>query len=450
MQAFDLIVIGSGTAGSVVASTCRSAGWTVAVVDSLPFGGTCALRGCDPKKVLVGAADLLDWSRRMNDKLAVKGDLEIDWPELMRFKRTFTDPVPEHTEQSFEQAGIERFHGRAKFIDRSAIEIEGERLQARYFLIATGATPVSLKIPGEKYLIDSTRFLELEQLPKDIIFVGGGFIAMEFAHVAARVGSRVTVLHRGDRILEGFEPDLVSKLADKTTGLGVAIHTATSVEAIEKAANGRLSVLTKQHGVSVSFECDLAVHAAGRVPDLDDLDLDAAGVTREKRGVAVNEYLQSTSNPAVYAGGDAAATDGLPLTPVAGYDGKLIAANLLNGNHLQAEYHLIPSVVFTIPPLASVGLSEQAANQQGLHFRTNYSEIGDWYASRRVAEKTAAYKVLVEEGSERILGAHLLGPAAEETINLFTLAMRFDITVEQLKQVLFAYPTHASDMKYML
>lgn len=450
MQAFDLIVIGSGAVGSGVASTCRSAGWSVAVIDSLPFGGTCDLRGCDPKKVLVGVADLFDWSHRMIDKRTVKGDLKIDWPELMRFKRSFTDPVSKQIEQSFEQVGIQCLHGRAKFIDHSTIEIEGEKYSARYFVIGTGATPSRLTIPGEAYLIDSTQFMTLAQLPKDIIFVGGGFIAMEFAHVAARAGSRVTILHRGERILEGFDPDLVSALAEATVSLGVSIHTATAVEAIEKTANGRFTVHAKQHDVSVSFECDLAVHAAGRVPDLDDLDLDAAGVATEQRGVTVNAYLQSTTNPAVYAGGDAAATEGLPLSPVAGYDGKLIAANLLNGNQLQAEYHLIPSVVFTIPPLACVGLSEHAATQQGLYFRSHYSEIGDWYTSRRVAEKTAAYKVLIEEGTERILGAHLLGPAADETINLFTLAMRFNINAEQLKQVLFAYPTHAADIKKML
>lgn len=450
MQTFDLIVIGSGVAGSIAASTCRSAGWTVAVVDSLPFGGTCALRGCDPKKVLVGAADLLDWSRRMNRQHAVKGALEIGWPELNRFKRTFTDPVPQHKEQSFGQAGIKCLHGRAKFISRTAIEVAGEKFEARHFLIATGATPARLKIPGEAHLIDSTRFMELEQLPKDIVFVGGGFIAMEFAHVAVRAGSQVTVLHRGDRVLESFDPDLVSMLTGATIAGGVPVHTAASVEAIEKAANGRLSIHAKQYGKNVQFECDLAVHAAGRIPDLADLALDMAGVSTEKRGVAVNEYLQSISNPAIYAGGDAAATGGPPLTPVAGYDGKLIAANLLNGNHLRSEYHLIPSVVFTIPPLAAVGLSEQAAHQQGLRFRRNNSAIGDWYSSLRVAEKTAAYKVLVEEGTGRILGAHLLGPAAEETINLFTLAMRFNITAEQLKQVLFAYPSHASDMKFML
>lgn len=450
MQAFDLIVIGSGTTGSVVATACRSAGRTVAMVDSLPFGGTCALRGCDPKKVLVGVADLLDWSRRMDEKQTIKGEMNIDWPELMRYKRTFTDPVPKHMELSFEQAGIKSFHGRAKFIDRTVIEIEGEKLQARYLLIATGATPANLKIPGEAYLIDSTQFLELEQLPKEIVFVGGGYIAMEFAHVAARAGSQVTILHRGERILESFDPDLVARLSEATSGLGIAIHTATSVVAIEKSEHGRLTVVTKQGGENVSFECDLVVHAAGRVPNLDDLDFEAAGIVREKRGVTVNDYLQSTSNPSVYAGGDVAATDGLRLTPVAGQDGKLIAANLLKGNHLKAEYHLIPSVVFTIPPLASVGLTEQEASKQGLHFRSNSGDISGWYSSRRVAEKTAAYKVLIEEGTERILGAHLLGPAAEETINLFTLAMRFNITAKQFDPVLFAYPTHASDMKYML
>jgi len=450
MQAFDLIVIGSGTVGSIVATTCRAAGWTVAVADSLPFGGTCGLRGCAPKKVLVGAADLLDWSRRMGKVHAVSGALKIDWPGLIRFKHSFTDPVPAETEHAFEQAGIRSFHGRAKFIDRNVVEIGNETLKGNHLVIASGAAPAKLNIPGEAYLIDSTRFMDMEALPERIVFVGGGYIAMEFAHLAARAGSRVTVLHRGDRVLEGFDPDLVSRLADSTVGLGVAIHTATTVEAVEKTANDGLKVYARQHGVEVAFECDLAVHAAGRVPDLDDLALEVAGVAREKHGVTVNDYLQSPSNPAVYAGGDAAASGGLPLTPVAGYDGELIAANLLNGNQRRADYRMTPSVVFSIPPLAAVGLSEQAAIEQGLHFRTNMMDIGGWYSSRRVAEQTAVFKVLIEEGSERILGAHLLGPAAEETINLFTLAMRSDINAGQLKQVLFANPTHASDLKYML
>jgi glutathione reductase (NADPH) len=446
---FDLLVVGSGTAGSTVASKCRTAGWTVAVIDSLPFGGTCALRGCNPKKVLVGTAELLDFSRRMQEKHTVKGELAIAWPELIRFKRSFTDPVPKEKEGSFEETGIKSFHGRARFVDDNSLAVAGERLTARFIVVAAGARAASLGIPGEEHLINSTQFLELERLPAEIAFVGGGYIAMEFAHVAVRAGARVTILHRGTRVLEGFDPDLVSSLSHRTQELGVSLHLGTVVEAMEKSGT-KFVLHAKREGKKTSFTCDLAVHAAGRVPDIDDLDLERAHVKREKKGVTVNEYLQSVSNPAIYAAGDAAATFGTPLTPVAGYDGNIVADNLLKGNQVKTEYDAIPTVAFTIPPLASVGISEETAKKSGLSFRKNHAEIDGWYSSRRVAEKTAAFKVLIEEGSDRILGAHLLGPGAEETINLFALAMRKSITAEELKGILFAYPTHASDLQYML
>src|SRR5260370_25380764 len=418
-QRFDVVVIGSGTAGSTVASTCRSAGWSVALVDSLPFGGTCALRGCDPKKVLVGAAELFDFSQRLRATQSVKGTLEIDWPKLINFKRSFTDPVPKQKEQSFQKAGIKGFHGTARFADVRSVEVAGQRLDARFIVIAAGAKPATWHIPGEEHLITSTQLLELQQLPREIVFVGGGYIAMEFAHVATRGGARPTVLHRGERVVERFDPDLVSKLSTRSQELGIVLHTQTAVEALEKSADGFV-VHASQHGEKKSFSCDLAVHAAGRVPDIDDLGLEKGNVERAKNGgVKGNGFLRCASNPAVYAGGDAAATDGLPLTPVAGYDGKVIASNLLEGNRLKAEYEAIPTVVFTVPALASVGLSEDAAKKNGVRFRKNYLDIGGWYSSRRVGERTAAVKVLVDQDSDRILGAHLLGPAAEETINLF-------------------------------
>lgn len=448
-EKFDLLVIGSGTAGSTVASECRAAGWSVGVIDSLPFGGTCALRGCDPKKVLVGTAELLDFSRRLQDEHTVKGKLTIDWPELIRFKRSFTDPVPKEKEHSFGKAGIKSFHGRAKFVNANSLEVAGERLTARFLVVAAGARPASLGIPGEEHLVTSTQFLELERLPAEIAFVGGGYIAMEFAHVAARAGARVTILHRGTRVLERFDPDLVSSLSTRTQELGIALHLRTAVEAIEKSGS-KVVVHARREGKKTSFTCDLAVHAAGRVPDIDDLGLEKAHIQSEKKGIKVNDYLQSVSNPAIYAGGDAAATNGMPLTPVAGYDGEVIAANVLKGNQEKAEYDAIPTVVFTIPPMAAVGMSEETAKKNGVRFRKNHAEMGGWYSSRRVAEKTAAFKVLIEEGSDRILGAHLLGPGAEETINLFALAMRKNIKTEELKGILFAYPTHASDVQYML
>jgi glutathione reductase (NADPH) len=449
LQSFNLVVIGSGTAASVVASTCRSAGWSVAIIDSQPFGGTCALRGCDPKKVLVGAAELVDWSRRMQSNGVDCSEASISWRQLIHFKRSFTDPVPRRKEESFEKMGVHAFHGRAHFVGPKTVEVKGDVLDGDHIVIAAGAKPAELRITGEQNLINSTQFLNLEELPKKIVFVGGGYIAMEFAHVAVRAGAQVTVLHRGNRVLKGFDADLVELLVHRTRELGVIIHTDTAVEAVEQTSHSFI-VHAKQQGRSISFDCDLAVHAAGRVPDIDDLNLEALHVQREKKGVIVNGYLQSVSNPAVYAGGDAAASGGLPLTPVAGYDGKVIAANLLGGNHVRTEYDNIPTVVFTVPALASVGMSECAAAERGLQFRTNYSETSGWYSSRRIAEKNSAYKVLLEQQSNRILGAHLLGPMAEETINLFALAMHAGMTAEVVKQTLFAYPTHASDLQYML
>src|SRR5438128_9675883 len=220
-----MIVIGTGTAGSTVASQCRAAGWSVAVIDSLPFGGTCALRGCDPKKVLVGTAELLDFSRRLLEKHTVKGKLAIDWPELIRFKQSFTNSVPKEKESSFEKVGIKSLHGRAKFVDANSLEVAGQRLTARFIVIAAGARPARLGVPGEEHLINSTQFLELKQHPAETAFVAGRYIASGLAHVGVRAGARVTILHRGTRVLEGFDPDLVSSLSSRSEELGIALHT---------------------------------------------------------------------------------------------------------------------------------------------------------------------------------------------------------------------------------
>jgi glutathione reductase (NADPH) len=164
----------------------------------------------------------------------------------------------------------------------------------------------------------------------------------------------------------------------------------------------------------------------------------------------VNEYLQSVSNPAVYAAGDAAESGGLPLTPIAAYEGEIVATNLLEGNHIKPNYRGVPSVVFTIPPLASVGLQEDAARKQGLHFRTNKANTSSWYSSRRVGENHSGYKVLIDEDNDLILGAQVLGPHAEEVINIFAIAIRLGLKAGEIKQAIFSYPTNSSDISYML
>jgi glutathione reductase (NADPH) len=407
------------------------------------------LRGCDPKKVLVGVAELVDWSRRLQDKGISAPGLSIKWPDMMRFKRTFTDPVPEQTEHSFAEAGITLRHGRARFVDRTAVQVGEDTLVGHHVVIATGARHASLGIPGEEYLTTSTQFLELDNLPPRVVFVGGGYIAFEFAHIAARAGASVQILHRGARPLNKFDPDLVSQLVQATRDLGVEIHLNTAVTALERRGNHVL--VHAQTGVQEhTIEADLVVHAAGRVPEIDDLDLDVAGITRQQDGISVNAYLQSVTNPAVYAAGDSVASGGFPLTPVAGMQGDIVARNLLEGNQHTPNYTGIPSVVFTTPPLARVGLDEEAAHAQGLRFSTHHQDTSGWYSSRRVALQHTGFKVLVEEDTDHLLGAHLLGLHAEEVINLFALAIRAGLRATDLKQMVYAYPTSSSDVSYMV
>jgi glutathione reductase (NADPH) len=444
---FDLVVVGTGVT-TAVASRCREAGWTVAVVDSRAFGGTCALRGCVPKKILVGAAEAVHHARDMATIGVPAAALTIDWPALIRFKRSVVDPTPQRTEQAWAKIGVEQFHGRARFVDSTSLAVGDDRLIGRRVLIATGAMPAPLKFPGADRLATSEDFLNLDRMPARLVFVGGGYISFEFAHVAARAGAEVTILHRGARPLEGFDPDLVDMLVRRTRELGIRVELDTDVLGLDTAARG-VVVRGRQHGTERRFEADLAVHGGGRVPELDDLDLDRAGVKREQRGVTVNEYLQSVSNPAVYAGGDAAAS-GPPLTPKADHDAGVLTGNLLEGNHRAVNYDGIASAVFTIPPLASAGLTENAARAAGRKFRTTWQDTAGWFNTRRVGETASGFKVLIEEGSSRILGAHLLGPDAAEVINLFAVAIRLRISADDLKQVLFAYPTYGSDIRFML
>jgi glutathione reductase (NADPH) len=444
---FDLVVIGTGVT-SAVASRCREAGWSVAVVDRQPFGGTCALRGCVPKKILVGAAEAVNGARDMQGKGVRAGSLALEWPELSTFKRSLIGATTERTERTWAATGIEQFHGTARFVGPTTLAVGDDRLTGRRVLIAAGAMPAPLTFPGADRLITSDAFLDLDRMPRRLLFVGGGYISFEFAHVAARAGADVTVLHRGPRPLEAFDSGLVDLLVRRSGELGIRVEVDTEVQRVE-ARGDRLVVHGVQGGAERAFETDVAVHGAGRIPELDALDLDAGGVKRERRGVTVNGFLQSVSNPAVYAGGDAAAS-GPPLTPKADHDAEVLMTNLLEGNHRTVNYDGIASAVFTIPPLASAGLTEDAARAAGRKFRVNARDTSDGFHTRRVGETASGFKVLIEEETDHILGAHLLGPHADEVINVFAAAVRLRIPARELKQVLFAYPTSGSDVRFML
>lgn len=444
---YDILVIGTGTAAMGVAVRVRKSGWSVAVIDEKPFGGTCALRGCDPKKMLVAGAEVIDVARRMRPN-GIDGDVHLDWPGLIAFKRSFTDPVPRKHEERYEDEGIATLHGTARFTGSNTLDVDGTELQARHILIASGAKPVRLGIIGEDHLIDNEQFMALESLPSRIVFVGGGYIAAEFSHIAARAGAQVTVLQRGPRMLSQFEPELVEWLMEAFRAAGIEVRTNTTVTAVERNGDG-FNVQANTNREEVSVGTDLVVHAAGRIPALDRLNLDAANVASEGGRLTLNEYLQSVSNPAIYAAGDAA-RKGPPLTPVSSHDAKVVAANLTKGNHAKPDYRGVPSVAFTLPPIAAVGMGEQEAKDSRLRYWVKCERARDWFTARQAAQPVYGYKTLVEEDTGRILGAHLVGPHADEVINLFALAIRHDLTADDLKRTMFAYPTGASDIGYML
>lgn len=445
---YDVVVLGTGSAGTTIAYACKGAGLSVAIVDSRPFGGTCALRGCVPKKVYTAAAEAVDWAVRLNGKGIEKNGLRVNWTDLQEFKHAFTEPFPDNRERGYQDAGINTYHGRAEFLDDHTIRLPNITLRGEYLVIATGAKPRTLGIPGEEYLASSTDFLSLETLPENIVFIGAGFISMEFAHVAVRAGANVRIIHRSSRPLKPFDPDLVDILVAASQDAGIEFSYDAELSKVEKDGNTFI-VHASRGGEHLTFETGMVVHGAGRVAEIDDLNLDRVGVQSSGRGVKVNEYLQSVNHPHIYAGGDAA-DSGPPLTPIASLDGGVIAENILNGPGRIPDYSVVPSVVFSEPHLTRVGLKEHEALEQGRDYRASFSETGDWVTSRRINQPYSGFKILIDNQTDLILGAHLLGPHAEEVINIFALAMKGGIPASMLKDMIYAYPTSASDISSML
>ena len=448
-DAYDLIVVGAGMAGAAAATKCASAGWRVAIVDELPYGGTCALRGCDPKKILRRGAEIVDSARLMRGRGIDDHGLSINWADLMAHKRGFTDPVPANMEAELARGGVETLHGTATFEAANRLAVDGRTRESRHFLIATGAHPRPLDFPGAEHLIDSTAFLELAELPRRVLFVGGGFVSFEFAHIAARAGAAAVIIDRGARPLSRFDPDLVDLLVARGEDVGIDMRRETTITSLQRVGSA-FQVIVDTAGARSVIETDLVVHGAGRVPQLSNLHLDAAGVAYGTRGVAVADHLQSTTNPAVYAAGDSADTPGMPLTPVAVFEGKVAASNMLTGATKPPDYAGVPTAVFTIPELARVGLLEDQARASGLDVDVRYRETSGWYSNYRVGEPTAAVKILIDTSTDRIIGAHMLGPEYAELINYVGLAMKLGLTTRQLKSMTATYPSVSSDLGSML
>lgn len=443
----DLVVLGAGNVGQGAAGIARQAGQSVVVIESRDVGGTCPLRGCVPKKVLVAAAETLQQINLAHNHHIHTAPASVDWEKLMARKQSFVDGVPQAFEKGLVERGIEVVHGQARFVDGHTVVVNGQHYAGKKILIATGSKSRTLPIAGFEHTITSDDILELKKLPRSLVFIGGGVIAFEFAHVLARAGVKVTILEILPRPLPLRDRDPVKKLLHETRRLGVEILTEVKTKAIEKQGNG-YEVAFDYYDTTHTITADMVANGAGRIADIDKLALDVAGVKRDQRGIIVDDYLRSVSNPDVFAAGDALAT--AQLSALATYEGKVVVHNLTHEEMISPDYNSIPNAVYTVPALASVGLTEAAASEKDLKFEARINDMREWRSARTYAETAAYAKVLVEEGSDKILGAHILGHGATEIIHIFALAMKHRITAKELAETVYAYPTFASDIRFMV
>jgi len=451
MDQYDVVIVGSGTGGQTAAYELNENGLSVAVVEKSKHpGGTCALYGCQPKKWFYEVTDAVARAGHLQGKGVVKMP-ETSWSEIRKQKNRFTSRISGGTVKDLENEGITFLAGNAKFDSPDTLIIDGKPVKSKFYLLASGARPMPLPIAGREHIITSDEFLELERLPESILFVGGGFISFEFAHFAARLGpknGRIVIMEVSERPLSQFDPEMVDLLVEASQEEGIAVRTHVMIDSVEKKKSGYI-VKTKSGEV---FEADLVAHGAGRVPDVEALDLKAGGIEYSSKGIAVNRQMM-TSNSRVFAVGDCAAT--IQLARAADYEAHVAARNILaNIRHTPAaeiDYRAVPAILFTYPQYGVVGKTEKELKERKIAYRKSFDKNLTWPSYTRIGLKHAAYKILAGTDG-KILGAHILSDNAAGLINIFKLAMINDIAADKLywQNIMTPYPTRESDLIYML
>lgn len=448
-RAIDVVVIGAGTAGQTVAYDLAAEGYQVAVVESSETpGGVCALYGCQAKKYFYELTELAARSHHLLGK-GVATPPTLSWAEILAAKNAFTTPIPISTVKNLEGNGILYCKGGARFVDATTLEIGELRLEPKFVVIATGARPAPLPIQGAEHLATSNDFLALPELPQRLVMVGGGFISFEFAHFAARLGAReVVILEAAERVLGPFDGDMVKELVAASEADGIEIRAKLAISEIRKKEKDYQVVLTD----GTSLDTDLVVHGAGRIPNLEKLNLEAAGIESSRRGIVVDATMQ-TSNERVYAVGDCAASP--QLARVADQEAHVAAASIIGerdgGGGRSMAYQAVPAVLFTYPQLGMVGKTEDELIAEGVSYWKSFSSALSWPNYNRIGMKHAAYKILVDNDS-KILGAHFLSDNASGMVNTFKQAMLDGTGVAELYKanVMAPYPSRESDIIYML
>jgi glutathione reductase (NADPH) len=441
----DLFVIGAGSGGVRAARIAAGHGARVAVAEEYRVGGTCVIRGCVPKKLLVYGAhfaeDLKD-ARRFGWQVPA---CAFDWPVLRDNVLAEVDRLNGLYQQTLDKHEVEVFHERAMVTGPHEVRLaSGRTLSARVILVATGAQPQVPAVPGAEHGITSNEVFQLQTLPKRVVIAGGGYIANEFAGIFHEFGCQVTLVNRSGEILRGYDESLRDRLLQISLAKGLQFRFNASFERIEKQADGMLRVHLQG---SDPIDCDLLLFAVGRRPNTAGLGLEAAGVTLDGLGaIAVDAYSQS-SVPSIYAVGDV--TNRVQLTPVAIREGHAFADTVFGGTPRRVDHSCIPSAVFSQPPLAGVGLTEAQARQQ-LGAVKVYSS--DFRAMKNVLanrQERVLYKMVVDAATDKVVGLHMIGPDAPEILQAAAIAVKAGLTKQDFDVTVALHPSMAEELVLM-
>jgi len=440
---FDLFVIGGGSGGVRAARWSAASGVRVGLCEEYRYGGTCVIRGCVPKKLMVFASMFSEaiedaagfgWSHQGSD---------FDWPHFIEKKDREIDRLEAVYGTNLEKSGVSLFRARGRVQDAHTVTLStGETFRAKHILIATGGAPFVPDIPGIEHAITSDQIFHLETQPRRMLIVGGGYIACEFAGIMNGLGTEVTQMYRGAQILRGFDDEVRGHISQEMRKKGIDLQVGRDLVSIERTESG-LKVTCSDNSVS---EHDAVLYATGRLPLSADMGLEEAGVALAANGAVKVDAYSQTSVPSIYAVGDV--TNRVNLTPVAIREGMAFAETVFRSNPTPADHELIPTAVFTQPEIGTVGMTEEQA--RAAHevevYRSAFRPMFHAFADR---DQRMLMKLIVDKPSRRVLGVHIVGPAAGEMIQMVGIAVKMGATKEDFDRTMAVHPTAAEELVTM-
>ena len=445
-QHYDLLTIGGGSGGLAVAETAAALGRKVAIIESRRLGGTCVNNGCVPKKVMWYAASLAHAVDDAQSFGIPASRSRTDWQALASARDGYVRDISTYWDGYVIDRGIDIIQGRARFVDAGTVDVDGIRYTARHIVVATGSEPVVPPLPGAELGLTSDGFFGLQQQPENVAVIGGGYVAVELGGMLNALGSRVTLVALEDRLMERFDPMISDVLEQAMRKQGIHVHTGRRVTGLSRKAAG---IAVESADADIPGEFDTVIWAVGRRPNTRYLDPEAAGIELLPDGSIPVDDQENTCVPGIYAIGDV--TGKLPLTPVAIAAGRTLAGRLFDGKgDNRVDYDNIPSVVFSHPPVATVGLTEgDARRRYGRDVTVYWSEFTPMRHALSAQHSKTAMKLVCAGREERIVGIHIIGEHADEMLQGFAVAVKMGANKVDFDNTMAIHPTSAEELVTM-